>query len=420
MLRDLLGNKCKSPPFGRRLALANKEPMTEHPHLNDLNLDEDARQAHSTGEAVVRQILGADGCLYDRRVEPYPSDIGGVIVTYKPCGKEAAVKDASTKSVIGSLLMGMNDLGVWTIEASTSRMDWDERFAAITGLGEPGMAALEDAIAEDDREAFKEGFQAAIQSDEPQDLEFRLASADRPVIWLQMRSQRVATIDGVMVVGIIADITERKDTAQRSDFMIRELDHRVKNLLAIILSIAEITGRSNSDIETYKNDFRARLESMARTHNQLAQAQWSGLDLRALIEEETYSLAPKTAMTIEGVGLEITPSAAQSLAMFVHELTVNALKHGALTADAGHVTVRWEVSKRPGEALQFTWAESGADQFVEPPAREGFGGKVINRIVKRQLDAQVTTDWHASGMQLTAHIPLANIVSQKTPGKFAR
>lgn len=205
----------------------------------------------------------------------------------------------------------------------------------------------------------------------------------------------------------IEAVPEKSETAQH-DFLMRELDHRVKNMLAIILSIAEITARSNTDIATYKNDFRARLESMARTHNLLAQTQWTGLDLRALVEEELFNIVPKDAVEIDGPSLPISPSAAQSLAMFLHELVANALKYGALSCDAGRVAVRWEIEPETGDIVRLDWQESGGPPVIEPQ-QEGFGGKVINRIVKRKLDAQVQTNWDASGIVLSAKIPLASI-----------
>lgn len=258
--------------------------MIEDPHL-----DEDAKEALAFGKAVARDVKGEAGQLYSRTVEPYRSEVGGIIATYKP------------------------------IEAAP----------------------------------------------------------------------------------------EKSDTA-RHDFLMRELDHRVKNMLAIILSIAEITARSNTDIATYKNDFRARLESMARTHNLLAQTQWMGLELRALVEEELFNIAPEHAITIEGPSLSISPVAAQSLAMFLHELVANAIKYGALSRDEGRVAINWAIVPDASGTVRLNWHESGGP-CVTQPKQDGFGGKVINRIVKRQLDAQVDTDWDASGINLTATIPLASI-----------
>ena len=113
----------------------------------------------------------------------------------------------------------------------------------------------------------------------------------------------LAKSGGIIATYLPAESAANDTGEDRSDFLMRELDHRVKNMLAIILSIAEITARSNTDISTYKNDFRARLESMARTHNLLAGSQWTGLDLRTLVEEELFSLAPKEAVEITGPSL---------------------------------------------------------------------------------------------------------------------
>lgn len=387
--------------------------------IEDQHLDQDARQAVEHGEPITRKVLGEDGRMYERCVEPYLSDIGGVVVTYKPA---ADTSEFALEQVVQSLTREVTPIGAWTLDIATRCMSWDERFSELTGLLNANCVleatGFLDHICEADRTAFKTSLDAVIERGEPLNLELRYALPGQDTIWLQMRCVRVDHGDTAIIAGIIADITERKGNSERSDFMMRELDHRVKNLLAIILSIAEITARSNTDIETYKNDFRARLESMARTHNLLAGSGWSGLDLRALIEEELFNLAPRDAITIQGESLKISPSAAQSLAMFVHELAINALKHGGLSNDAGRVTVRWTSEDAPEhaarDALCLVWEEIGGPP-VQEPRKEGFGGKVINRIVKRQLDAGVKTDWHVDGIKLTALIPLASLEVRSTP-----
>lgn len=395
--------------------------MIEDPHLDD-----DARQALDLGEAVVRDVRGADGTAFRRSVEPYKAGPGGVIVTYHPAeaadqtgassdAKAEASVEAQSEDIIQSLIAGTTQIGVWTLEADGSRFDWDERFGEITGLQQTGLTLEESgflaSILPEDFSKFERSLQALIQTGEAIDQELRFCPQGQDTRWIRIRGERTQANGGGLIAGILSDITERKNETERSDFMMRELDHRVKNLLAIILSIAEISARSNSDIETYKNDFRARLESMARTHNLLAQTQWSGSDLQSLVEEEVYSLIPKDAASINGAEVEISPSATQSLAMFFHELTVNALKHGALATDSGKVKVSWAIDNSPDGRLELKWTESGGGN-VTAPAREGFGGKVINRIVKRQLDAQVMTSWDEAGMQLTASIPLANIAAK--------
>lgn len=324
----------------------------------------------------------------------------------------------SRERIIQSLIMGVAEIGVWTMDIETRDIVWDHRFRRITGLLDANVP-FDDTefgarVAEEDRERFEQGLRGTIRDGEPHDLELRFFPPDRDMIWLQLRGERVEQNGRAMIVGIIADLSERKQSEERSEFMMRELDHRVKNLLAIILSIAEITSRSNTDIEGYKNDFRGRLESMARTHNLLAQTQWSGMDLRALIEEEILSFAPEEAIAVAGPSLTVSPTAAQSLAMFLHELTANAFKHGALSRDEGRIEVRWSIESGGGSTLRLVWQESGGPR-VSRPDREGFGSKVINRIVKRQLDADVQTDWCEEGLCLTASIPMASILPPSIP-----
>ncbi|MEM1052012.1 MAG: HWE histidine kinase domain-containing protein [Pseudomonadota bacterium] len=409
-----------------RFVLNDKDLMIEDPHLH-----EDVRKALTSGETVAREVCGKDGMLYDRHVAPYKSDPGGVIVTYKPVtpaelpdaleyqSKRVAADRSTKDDVVQSLTMGVTKIGVWTIEPASATMDWDRRFREITRLDDsnfpPSKSVFTEHIFEEDRASFEGSLEAVTEAGASQDIELRYCPPGEAMIWLQVRSVRVRQNGSYLIVGIIADITERKGNKERSDFMMRELDHRVKNLLAIILSIAEITARSNNSIRTYKNDFRGRLESMARTHNLLAQTQWSSLDLRMLVEEEIHSLAPSNVAIIEGPKIEISPVAAQSLAMFIHELMVNALKHGALSGDQGRITVSWDTDDGSTDMMRLVWEESGGPQ-VSVPNQEGFGGKVINRIVKRQLDADVATDWHTNGIILTALIPLASIVPASQVG----
>ncbi|WP_298336407.1 HWE histidine kinase domain-containing protein [uncultured Erythrobacter sp.] len=398
--------------------------------IEDIHLDEDAREALALKKVFTREVRSEDGRLFSRQVEPYKSDFGGVIVTYNPIesaqsrsGSECKAraehaKDLSTEDLIQSLTMGVTKIGVWTIDTDGSSMEWDQRFAEIVGLGKiptpATQAEFANYIFDEDRAEFDQRIAAVPEDGSPQDFELRYCPPSKETIWLQLRCARVENPGGAVIVGIIADITERKGDRERSEFMMRELDHRVKNLLAIILSIAEISARSNSDIETYKADFRERLESMARTHNLLSQTQWAGSDMFALVEGETLSLAPKDSVSLEGPSLQICPTAAQSLAMFIHELTANALKHGALSSEAGRVSVSWKRTEDRDGRLRLSWEESGGPKVSEPSS-EGFGGKVINRIVKRQLDAEVETEWRSDGMRLTAWIPLSNIEALSKP-----
>ena len=382
--------------------------------IEDTDLDQDAKQALADGRAITREVRREDGRIYARKVEPYTSGVGGVMVSYEPCAQGEEGTTAHDQ-IVQSLAAGIAQIGVWTFDPQSSEASWDDRSARITGL-EPISApiseeAFVERIASGDRTSFRNSMDAAIHEGTPLDLELRFTPPESDTIWLRMRGERAMRGGDPVLVCILADVSESEANKTRSDFMMRELDHRVNNLLAIILSIAEISARSNTDLATYAKDFRARLESMARTHSLLAQTQWSGPSLKALIEKELNAHAAKDAVRLEGTELNLSPSAAQSLAMFFHELAANATKHGALSAEGGRIDISWSVEPAGEPSLELTWQESGGPA-VSRPERDGFGGKVINRIISRQLHADVSTQWHEGGICLKASIPLARISLQ--------
>ncbi len=406
-----------------RLGLADARPKLypkassfgiENSMIEDTHLDEDAKQALAEGRAITREVRADDGRVFARKVEPYTSSAGGVMVTYEPKADDTD-EDAVHDEIVQSLAAGIAQIGVWTFDPKGSQISWDERSARITGMESVQSPLGEDAFAEripfSDRTRFRSAMDAAIHEGTPLDLELRFNPPGRDTIWLRLRGERTMHGGGPMLVCILADVSETEENKTRNDFMMRELDHRVNNLLAIILSIAEITARSNTDLKTYSMDFRARLESMARTHSLLAQTNWSGPHLRALIEEELYAHTAKDTVHLTGPDLSLAPSAAQSLAMFFHELAANATKHGALSSDEGRIDISWEVTSEEEPALELTWQEKGGPIVVRPE-RDGFGGKVINRIISRQLHANVSTQWNEDGIRLSAKIPLAKISDQ--------
>ncbi|MEM7780880.1 MAG: HWE histidine kinase domain-containing protein [Pseudomonadota bacterium] len=322
--------------------------------------------------------------------------------------------------LIQSLSLGVAEIGVWTRDLATGETTWDQRLREIVGVQSaevtPRNADLADFIIEEDRQRVRDGLVATAEHGQAFEEEYRLLRPDGETIWLHTRAERTIQNNRSLVIGITVDITERKHSEERSEFMMRELDHRVKNLLAIILSIAEITARSAPDVHTYKGGFRSRLEAIARTHSLLADARWSGVELRSLIEDEVVGKAAEGAVTIDGPEVPISPSAAQSLAMLFHELNTNAHKYGSLSVPGGKLQVLWyKLGGDDGEVV-ITWVESGGPPVSEP-SHLGFGSKVINQIIRRQFSATLNTEWDPSGMSLSLRLPGASIrpTSQEAP-----
>ena len=201
---------------------------------------------------------------------------------------------------------------------------------------------------------------------------------------------------------IARDITERKQSEERITLLAHEVDHRSKNLLAMVQATVHLTKGDTPD--ALKTAIEGRLQALANAHALLAQSRWAGADLRSLVAEELspYCQEGGQRARINGANLTLEPETAQSIAMAVHELTTNAVKYGALSAPTGHVLVEWSRSADGQVALR--WAESGGPP-VEPPTRQGFGTRVIERMIRNQLKGEVRFDWREDGLVCEIVVP---------------
>ena len=209
------------------------------------------------------------------------------------------------------------------------------------------------------------------------------------------------------VVGIFVqghDVTETVKAAQRQRLMIDELNHRVKNTLATIQSIAMQTARSHEDPRTFAESFQARLLSLSHTHDLLTRSHWEGAELRAVLEHETEAHGPNRIM-LNGPPLALGPAAALSLGMIFHELATNAAKYGALSDPEGRVFVDWTIANQADRVLTVVWREAGGPP-VAPPTRKGFGSRLIERNVRHDLAGEAKLSYASDGFIAELSVPL--------------
>ncbi len=213
------------------------------------------------------------------------------------------------------------------------------------------------------------------------------------------------------ISGSTRDITELKNAQDHLQLVLNELNHRVKNTLATIQSIAAQTFRKDAAREDLAADFEARLLGLSNAHNILTRTNWESADLHALAAQ---ALAPfqvdgdsSTRIEISGGSVELGPRAALSIAMALHELASNAVKYGALSSGRGQVDLTW--SRDDGDLL-IEWRERGGP-LVEPPASRGFGSRLIERGLARELDGTVDLEFHPSGVACHIRFPLAEAVT---------
>ncbi|UEM23541.1 PAS domain S-box protein [Skermanella mucosa] len=206
-----------------------------------------------------------------------------------------------------------------------------------------------------------------------------------------------------LVVTMAVDLTERKEDEARLHLLMREVDHRAKNVLAVVQSILHLTRAENpADLTTA---IEGRLAAMARAHMLLAASHWAGADLAAMSVDELAPFASADRIAIRGPAVSISAEAAQAVAMSLHELSTNAAKYGALSTPAGRLELSWRVEEQErGERLVLEWVEDGGPP-VTPPSHEGFGSIVLRQTVEGQLGGELVLDWNAAGLRCRIAMP---------------
>ena len=221
--------------------------------------------------------------------------------------------------------------------------------------------------------------------------------------WLAYRLFPLA--DGIGVV--FRDITDRRSAELQRDLLIKELEHRIKNTLTMVQSIAEQTFRSSGYDTSAQQAFTSRLVSLSNAHAVLTQRSWDSADLHEVI---TVAVAPhrtpeRERFAIRGPILRLGPKAAVALSMAVHELCTNATKYGALSTDSGQIEVTWSSDQ---DRFRWVWHEQGGPP-VAVPQRTGFGSRLIERMLAAQLSGQVKMKYEPTGLVCTIDAPLSGI-----------
>ncbi len=267
------------------------------------------------------------------------------------------------------------------------------------------LKALGELVHPEDRRRVA-GFVAQIRrvaDGEVREIEHRMRHADGSYRWFLFREtpfQRDAAGQVTQVLGTALDIGARKQADERQQMLIRELHHRVKNILATVQAIASATGRSSRSFEAFREDFSERLVSLGRTHSLLTREAWAGAGLRDILESELapYLDPADGRVVIDGPTMVIPRDMTVPVGMAIHELTTNAVKYGALSVPEGRVDVMIESDGAvPEPRMTLVWRESGGPR-VEPPQRKGFGTLLLNRLLASQLGGEVAIDYRPEGV----------------------
>jgi PAS domain S-box-containing protein len=214
--------------------------------------------------------------------------------------------------------------------------------------------------------------------------------------------------DLVGAVNMLVDITERKRAEDHQALLIRELDHRVKNMLATIQAIMASTARASMTIEEFQEAFTGRITSLAKTHSALTKHALQNISVRDLFCNELapYDDGRHQRIVLVGPHIELNSSLAIPLGMAVHELTTNAAKYGALSVPGGVVEVTWSGTDASDSGFQIDWIEKKGPP-VTAPTRSGFGSQLMKRALTHQIGADAQIDYLSGGLRAHIRVPLS-------------
>lgn len=215
-------------------------------------------------------------------------------------------------------------------------------------------------------------------------------------------------------INMLVDISDRKQAENRQKILIDELNHRVKNTLATVQSLAMQTARHAESLQDFIGKFQSRLVALARAHDLLTKRHWETAPLGSLAREVLEPLTGTTQgrVTIDGPSIDLSPRAALSLTMALSELATNAVKYGALSCEGGTLSVIWNVRRTPdgSTALDFEWQEQGGPP-VKPPTRRGFGTRLMERCIEGDLRGEFDLAFEPGGVCCRITIPVSSCMA---------
>lgn len=316
---------------------------------------------------------------------------------------------ANSESRLQMALSAGNSIGTWDWDVVGDRVTSDQRFAKLYGVDEQQAengAPIEQFFANvqiDDLIRLRSEIGEALKTGEAFASEYRLIQIDGSVRWVMAQGQAALNDAGQALhfPGVSFDVTERKQAEVQQAVLRGELQHRNKNLLAMISAIANQT-LSGDDIKVRRDAFNERLMALARAQDILTATSWTGAPIHDVIAGTTAHQGNR--ISDNGERLTLDAKRALSLALALHELTTNSIKYGALSGPTGRVTITWKVVENgnapAGRAdFRLEWQDHGGPE-VKPPQTEGFGSRLIRRVLAADFEGTVSIDYAREGVRV--------------------
>jgi len=341
-------------------------------------------------------------------IEPLRGDDGGIVGAVN-CFQDITLEFEQRAAVARQqqtfdLAMVASDMGTWRYTLADDICVYDDNAQRLYGLSEARFlhdeAGVKEKFHPDDMELIWSRVAKALdpQGDGRYEVEYRVKQPDGRWRWLSAWGLVEFEGEGsdrkpVAIAGASRDLTERKGAEELQRLLINELNHRVKNTLATVQSVASQTLRTATDVEAARRAIDARIHSLADAHDLLTGQNWSGADLREVVARAAAPFAG-ARFELSGPAVQLSPRQAMALSMALHELATNAAKYGALSSPEGRVEVSWRLDDR---GLAFNWREIGGPA-VQAPTRRGFGSRLLEQGLARELGGAARLTYAPDGV----------------------
>ncbi|HKP78347.1 MAG TPA: HWE histidine kinase domain-containing protein [Phenylobacterium sp.] len=410
--RMVMFNDATAAFFGRpRNEIQGRVLWDISPRSDELPFGPLLRQAMDAG--VPGRLTSPSRVRPDRIVDFHVAPLGGdgigvsLIDVTERLQAEQAMRESRGRL---DMAVGAHGIGIFDWDLTTGAATWSGEMEDIFGLPRGTFEGHRDhfvrrVVAEDLARLEAKTAVAAAQGDEVVHYEFRIRRDDGAIRWIEGAARFIFGPDGqpVRIVGTNLDITERKMAEQHQRLLINELNHRVKNTLAIVQAIAWQSFRSGGMTAAARDSFEGRLTALAAAHDVLTRQNWQGGSIARIVTEAVTPQNPGgDRFTVRGPPVDLEPKTAVALALAAHELATNAVKYGALATDQGRIEVCWTMD---GGRLRLTWRETGGPP-VKGPIQRGFGARLLEQGLAEELGGCVRMEFPPEGLICTVDAQL--------------
>lgn len=394
-------------------------PVTDFAHqLQYDDLIKDVRAVLSDLAPVRREIHSRAGKWYDVRIRPYRTvddKIDGVVITFVDVTERRDVEEALRESELRLrqqkqlVDLSRDPIFVWDFDGGI--LEWNKGCEVLYGYSRA------EALGKDKERLLKtvvpgatfDELRARLLRDGNWSGELRQTVKDGRQITVESIIQLEAMDGRRFVLESTRDISERKGWDERQDMLLRELKHRVKNILTVVGAVANQASREAQSTKEFLDTFRGGLSALSSAHDLLVQSDWEGADLEVLARRqlEPYMSKVKDRLTVRGEAVLLPPAMATPFSLVLHELTVNAAKYGALSVANGRIEVSWTVTPRDGaNHLSLVWRESGGPTLGDVE-KMGAGSALLNQAIP---GATVKRTFEKTGLVCTVDVNLRNAI----------